>query len=177
MGPWSGGLALAGQARTVVDDIVRFLRGIGIAVREDAVPDDAFLPGLRIESGGLVVDRATLVWPGDLLHEAGHIAVTPAADRHLLTDDLHEQIETPHAGEVEATAWAYAAAVALKLDPSVLFHAGGYHGKSASLILTYSLGVYPGCQGLSEAGMTRVGQVARMHGVEPYPHMIRWLRQ
>jgi hypothetical protein len=80
-------------------------------------------------------------------------------------------------GEVEATAWAYAASVALGLDPAVLFHEGGYHGRSASLVMTYALGVYPGCKGLADNGMTLVGDQARRAGVAPYPHMQRWLRQ
>jgi hypothetical protein len=32
-------------------------------------------------NGGLVYDWERLTWPGDLLHEAGHIAVIPAALR------------------------------------------------------------------------------------------------
>ena len=165
------------DAKAVADRIIDFLRGIGIDVREDALPDDTFLPGLRVASGGLVVDRTKLLWPGDLLHEAGHIAVTPSSSRPLLSDALHAHVEAPHAGEVEATAWAYAATVALNLDPALLFHAGGYRGASPGLILTYTMGVYPGCHGLSEADMTRVGEAARVQGVEPYPAMMRWLRE
>lgn len=156
--------------------IVAFLRGIGIAVTPGRVPEDAFLPGVRIAEGGLVYDPAALRWPGDLLHEAGHIATTPAAQRHHLSDDLAGQEAPEQGGEIEATAWAYAASVALGLDPRVLFHEGGYHGKSAGLVLTYGAGVYPGCKGLADAGMTRIGDAAREHGVAPYPHMIRWLR-
>ena len=97
------------DARTVADRIIDFLRGIGIDVREDALPDDTFLPGLRVASGRLVVDRTRLLWPVDLLHEAGHIAVTPSSSRPLLSDDPHGHVEAPHVGEVEATAWARAA--------------------------------------------------------------------
>jgi hypothetical protein len=156
--------------------IVAFLRGIGIAVTQGRVPEDAFLPGVRIAEGSLVYDPSALRWPGDLLHEAGHIATTPAAQRHRLSDDLDGQESPEHGGEIEATAWAYAASVALGLDPRVLFHEGGYHGKSAGLILTYGAGVYPGCKGLADAGMTRIGDAAREQGVAPYPHMVRWLR-
>lgn len=158
------------------DDILDFLRGIGIPVHEAPVSDDAFLPGIRVEAGTLVVDRSRLTWPADLLHEAGHIAVTPGSERHRLSGDLHEATSAPHAGEVEATAWAWAAAMALRLEPSALFHAGGYHGKSEALILTFSMGVYPGAHGLAQAGMTRVGEAAKVAGVAPYPHMVNWLR-
>ena len=54
-----------------------FVRGIGIDVRAEPLPDDTFLPGLDIRHGAIVVDEARLSYPGDLLHEAGHVAVAP----------------------------------------------------------------------------------------------------
>jgi hypothetical protein len=156
--------------------IVAFLRSIGISVQEAAVADDSFLPGVCIRDGCLIFDRSTLRWPGDLLHEAGHIATMPAPMRSTLSDALDATPEVAHAGEVEATAWAYAAVVHLRLKPSVLFHAEGYDGRSDQLIATYGLGVYPGCFGLAQAGMTRIGADALQEGVPPYPHMIQWLR-
>jgi hypothetical protein len=160
----------------MIDRIVGFLRDIGLPVREGEVGESAFLPGLLIEAGVLVFDRHRLAWPGDLLHEAGHIAVTPSAQRALLPDALDDLSALAHGGEAEATAWAWAASVALGLDPAVLFHEGGYHGRSADLVTTFSLGVYPGSQGLVHAGMTAFEPQARALGVAPYPHMTRWLR-
>lgn len=155
-----------------LERILAFLRGIGIEVREAPVAGDAFLPGVRIEGGALVVDRDTLRWPGDLLHEAGHIAVTPAALRDRLPGVLDALPVDAHGGEVEATAWAWAATVALGLAPSVLFHEGGYHGRSAGLVQMFSLGVYPGAHGLVKAGL------AAAAGDGPaYPAMRRWLRE
>lgn len=159
-----------------LEAILTFLREIGISASEGVVPPDSFLPGIRVAHGALVFDRDSLAWAGDLLHEAGHIAVTPASLRPTLDDLLAASSAVPHAGEAEATAWAYAAIVHLKLPPSVLFHAGGYHGNSAGLITTFSCGVYPGAFGLSEAGMTLIGNAAQTAGVAPYPHMSRWLR-
>lgn len=131
--------------------ITGFLSDIGITVIEGPVSASSFLPGLCIVNGTIVYDIDALRWPGDLLHEAGHIATMPSALRHLLNDALQESISAPHAGEVEATAWAYAAIVHLGLSPSVLFHEEGYYGRSESLILTYTNGVYPGCFGLAQA--------------------------
>jgi hypothetical protein len=125
----------------------------------------------------LVFDRATLRWPGDLLHEAGHIAITPSSLRSALDDALDASSSAPHSGEAEATAWAYAAVAHLQLHPSVLFHEGGYRGHSAGLIASYSHGVYPGAFGLAQAGMTLTGADASLAGVRPYPAMIRWLRE
>lgn len=162
---------------THVASIVAFLRQIGITVREGDVGDASFLPGLVVERGEIIFDAGKLTWPGDLLHEAGHIAVTPPAQRSLLPELLSGHPVDAAGGEVEATAWAYAASAALGLDPSVLFHEGGYHGKSAGLAMTYALGVYPGCKGLADAGMTLPGDQARQAGVAPYPHMTKWLRE
>jgi hypothetical protein len=147
-----------------------FLADIGITVREGEVPADSFLPGIRLVGGVLVVDRAALCWPGDLLHEAGHIATTPAALRPRLDDQLADDPAVPHRGEAEATAWAWAALTQLGLPPALLFHAGGYHGHSAGLALTYAMGVYPGAAGLAQAGMATLG------GADGYPRMRRWLR-
>jgi hypothetical protein len=163
-------------AINLTDRIVGFLCGIGIDVHEETLAD-SFLPGVRIVDGGLRFDRKILRWPGDLLHEAGHIAVVPAPWRATLNDALEDQVDLPHVSEIEATAWAFAAITHLGLDPSVLFHEGGYGGKSAGLIMTYSLGIYPGCFGLAQAGMTLIGQDALRAGLPAYPHMIRWLRE
>lgn len=159
-----------------IQTIVDFLTSIGIRVRAGSVPADAFLPGLRIVDGGLIFDPAALRWPGDLLHEAGHIATVPSALRAKLNDALADAPTSPHGGEAEATAWAYAALVHLRLPLPLLFHDGGYHGKSAGLILTFTLGVYPGSHGLVQAGMALSPAEAARTGAQPYPHLIRWLR-
>jgi hypothetical protein len=161
---------------SALESILAFLAEIGLTVTEGSVPASSFLPGIRLARGTLLLDRAALRWPGDLLQEAGHLAVTPASLRSTLDDALEDSVPVPHAGEEEATAWAYAAVTHLRLDPSVLFHEGGYRGKSAALIRTYGYGVYPGSFGLAQAGMTLVGADAAAAGVPPYPAMTRWLR-
>ena len=157
----------------VVARIFAFLAQIGIGVVESDLPS-TFLPGVGIRGGCLHVDRSRLLWPGDLLHEAGHIAVTPERSRSTLDGEVAAEV-APHAGEVEATAWAWAALLALGLPAEVLFHPGGYRGHSAGLIRTFSLGVYPGAAGLAAAGMTSLRRDHR--GAPPYPHMLHWLRR
>lgn len=160
---------------TPLATIVEFLNRIGIATAEGDVPDTSFLPGVRIEAGRLVYDPA-LPWPGDLLHEAGHLATAPAQWRVGLSDGVELPASVAHAGEAEATAWAYAAVRHLQLDPAVLFHPGGYQGASERLVATYEAGVYPGAHGLVQAGMTAAGPEARARGWPVYPQMARWLR-
>lgn len=161
---------------TTLETITAFLDRIGIETCPGPVPRDAFLPGIRVDAGRLVYDAASLTWPGDLLHEAGHVAVMPAALRPLLHDGLALEIAVEHASETEATAWAFAAVTHLGLDPALLFHGGGYGGASPGLLATFAMGVYPGAAGLARAGMTYVGQAARDEGLPVYPAMARWLR-
>lgn len=160
----------------LVQRILDFLRGIGLPVREAPLPQGSFLPGVRIERGGLCVDRARLRWPGDLLHEAGHLAVVPAALRAGMDDALQELPAVEHGGEIEATAWAWAASCHLGLDPAVLFHDGGYHGQAQSLRFTFGMGVHLGLAGLVATGMALGPTQAQALGREPYPHMQVWLR-
>jgi hypothetical protein len=78
--------------------------------------------------------------------------------------------------EKAAIPWSYAAALAIGIDPALVFHDGGYRGKARGLLNTYGVGVYPGAHLLEQAGMTATGERARALGVSPYPHMLRWLR-
>lgn len=156
--------------------IVAFLSGIGLHITEETLPADTFLPGIALRAGDLVVDPGKLTWPGDLLHEAGHLAVLPAARRGAAHDDQlnHEGVE--HASELEAMAWAYAAAVELRLPTGVLIHDGGYNGKSLDLLQMYTFGVYPGLRGLCASGMTAAYGFTPDCGHVRYPQMLRWLR-
>ena len=156
--------------------IFAFLSGIGLSIAEETLLEDTFLPGIALRAGGLVVDPEKLTWPGDLLHEAGHLAVLPAALRCDAHDDQlnHEGVE--HASELEAMAWAYAAAVELGLPLEVLIHEGGYHGKSRDLLQMYTFGVYPGLRGLCESSMTAALGFTPDCGTVRYPRMLRWLR-
>ena len=159
-GPWYG-LSLAG----VVDCIFEFLREIGLKVSTAEIVRPTILPGIRIEAGGLVVDSARLVHPGDLLHEAGHLAVMPAARRILANNDTGAD-----AGEeMAAIAWSYAAALHLELDPRVVFHDAGYRGGAQSLLENFADGRYVGVPMLVWRGL------AVDKGVERFPRMLHWL--
>lgn len=155
---------------------MEFLNAIGIEVVPARLEGECFLPGIRVEGGRLYVDEAKLTYPGDLLHEAGHLAVAPGDVRPRLSGEVVIQGADMSALEVQVTAWAYAAVTHLGLDPKLLFHEGGYRGKSQGLLFTYGSGVYPGAHGLQEAGMTAAGNAARELGVAPYPHMLKWVR-
>jgi hypothetical protein len=150
--------------------LAAFLTGIGIPVRRCVLDATTFLPGIAVSNGALLVDPERLQWPSDLLHEAGHIAVTAPEDRPTLTvvpDDPGE--------EMAAIAWSYAAAVEIGLDARVLFH-DGYKGGGASLAENFTAGRNVGVPMLQWFEMTRDARTAEAEGVPPYPHMQRWLR-
>lgn len=169
-----------GFADPVTCQIVGFLREIGIEVIAAELPRVSFLPGVTIERGRLLVDEGRLLYPGDLLHEAGHLAVVPRRVRPHLSDDfIAPEVESQvdmNTLEVTAIAWSYAAILHLQLDPRILFHGGGYQGRSENLLLTYGVGAYPGAAGLQAAGLAVTGEAARQMELAPYPHMLKWLR-
>ncbi|HLL45330.1 MAG TPA: hypothetical protein VK399_01415 [Longimicrobiaceae bacterium] len=100
------------------------------------LPDACFLPGVRVDRGRLLVDEARLLYPGDLLHEAGHVAIMPAAERGEREGDVGADLDE----EIGAIAWSYAAAVHLELDPAVVFHAHGYRGALGASSTTSTTG-------------------------------------
>ena len=114
------------NAEIYTDRIIAFLNDIGIPVELKDLPEGTFLPGVRIEHGGLAVDTARLSYPGDLLHEAGHIAVMPPSRRPEAFADAGADMGE----EIAAQAWSYAAAKACDVPPEVVFHQHGYKGAS-----------------------------------------------
>lgn len=153
--------------------LVDFLLRIGLDVRPGELSQPTFLPGIAIEHGALVVDEARLRYPGDLLHEAGHLAVAPPERRAA----MHMDAGSDAAEEMMALAWSYAAIVHLQLDPAIVFHADGYRGSGESLIENFSEGRVIALPMLQWIGLTLDEQRARDEGMPPYPHMLRWLRE
>jgi hypothetical protein len=151
--------------------ILAFLDRIAIPVVFEAVVGDTFLPAMAVRGGALVVDPQRLTWPGDLLHEAGHIAVTDPALRPAL-----DSVPDDAAEEMAAIAWSYAAAVEIGIDAAVVFHADGYRGGGANLAENFTSGRYFGEPMLHYFGMSVMPRHAAEQGVPPYPHMLRWLR-
>jgi hypothetical protein len=151
--------------------MLAFLDEIGISWDEADLDDNTLLPGLRILQGRLLVDRARLKYPGDILHEAAHIAVTPAAERPGLGPDGLD-----NAGlEIAALAWSYAACLHLGLPPEIVFHAAGYKGGGASILDTFQSGATLGQPLLAWMGLTTVAPGT--DGQPVFPTMIQWLRR
>lgn len=151
--------------------ILAFLDRIGIPVEIEPVPEGSFLPGVTVRHGTLVFDPANLPYPGDLLHEAGHIAVTDPAVRGTL-----EGVSDSQGEEMAAIAWSYAAALEIGIDPGVVLHEHGYRGGGASILANFNAGSYFGVPLLDYYGMTAEAKWAEARGMPAYPVMTRWLR-
>jgi hypothetical protein len=152
--------------------LVTFLESIGIPVRIGGATEQGSVPGLDVQGGGIVVDPPKLAHPGDLLHEAGHLAVADPSVRGL------PRLTPTPGDEMAAIAWSYAAVLHLGLDPAIVFHPDGYRGGSASILENFAAGRTFGVPLLQYYGMTidPRGGSSRGAGERPYPHMVRWLR-
>lgn len=160
-----GGEAAAASCLAFLDEVGIEVDWLGEGQEEQ------LLGGLAIIGGRLLVDPETPVWPGDLLHEGGHIAVAAPDLRPRLGP-----VEADPTDEMMAIAWSFAAARQCGLPTRQLFHNGGYRGDSAKLIQSFNLGHYIGAPMLGFHGMTADMQTAMEQGLPSFPHMIRWLR-
>lgn len=164
-----------------VATMVNFLNEIGIPVTQCTLEEQTSLPGITIANEGLLVDEDKLLYPGDILHEAGHIAVAPPSYRKTISGTIDPEEDFKYAGELMALAWSYAAAVHLGIDPAIVFHEHGYHGQSQQILDNFRDGAaisgVIGVPMLQWTGMSAEGQHAQELGVPPFPHMIRWVRE
>jgi hypothetical protein len=147
-----------------------FVRGVGIPVLAASAIGPTQFPGLAIQNGCVLVDETRVIHPGDILHEAGHIAVTEPALRNAPG-------VSPSGGlELSTLAWSYAATVHLALDPALVFYPGSFQNMAESLIEAFADGRYVGLPLMQLFGMTVEPRHAAGREVAPFPHMLRWLR-
>ncbi|MDP5138005.1 hypothetical protein ORJ04_18810 [Rheinheimera baltica] len=151
--------------------ILDFFNTIGINWKFQSLQKAGFLPGVQIENGCLRIAPEQLANPGDLLHEAGHIAIMPTASRHFLQDDVRISAGQGAAEEMAAIAWSWAALMALQLPPEFLFHPDGYKGSSAAYITAF-------CEqgGFGHPLLSWYGLCLPAGQADGYPKMQCWLR-
>jgi hypothetical protein len=151
--------------------ILAFLERIGLQVRREPIAGKTFMPGVTIRDGALVVDEELLLYPGDLLHEAGHLAVMSPAERAACQGSATGE-------EMAAIAWSYAAALEIGIDPLVVFHPHGYRDGGASIVENFREGRYFGVPLLQYYGLTRErpGALDSPTVTAVFPRMTAWLR-
>jgi hypothetical protein len=156
----------------IAETIARFLNEIGIEMRAGEVTGETFLPGIDVVDGALVIDEAKLKYPGDLLHEAGHLAVMTPDERAR----ANATVETGPGEEMAVIAWSYAAALHLGIDPAVVFHPDGYKGGSQAILDAFTGKHYFGVPLLQWMGLAATNEKPGEVGGGPFPKMIKWLR-
>ena len=152
-----------------------FLRSIGIGMHAGAVDVPTLFPGSLIDRGSLVIDESKLVAPGDALHEAAHIALAPPQRRAL---DFAFMDDATGGEELTTIAWCWAALLKMDIEPEDIFHGTAYKtGDSSTIIDAARNGRYIGFPLLQTWGMAYDERNARLRGVDPFPHMVRWVRR
>jgi hypothetical protein len=159
----------------IFEKAVQFINQIGIATEFRKIEDDpCFLPGLMIEKGVIIIDKSRLQYPGDILHEAAHLAVVPKEERITLNGVDIETRTNAAAEEMMAIAWSYAACIHLQIDPLFVFHEHGYKGGGSWIAENFKKGNYFGVPVLQWLGMTTTSPGSNNQPV--YPAMLKWLR-
>ncbi|MFQ6599757.1 hypothetical protein [Flavobacterium sp. C3NV] len=158
-----------------IKKVLEFLTEIGIDVIEKEV-NESFLPGLSLGQNCICIDYDKLLYPGDILHEAGHLAVTTSSERNTVgTSEMSPEWPT-QAEEIAAILWSFAAANYLQLPLDFVFHPNGYKGASDWFISNFSDENYIGLPFLEWIGLTLSKDLALKEGKEAFPVMQKWLR-
>ncbi|BBN80723.1 hypothetical protein PA25_07080 [Pseudoalteromonas sp. A25] len=153
--------------------ILSFLRQIQLPFELKCFSNKkTFLPGLKLQQGVLQIDLASLLYPGDILHEAGHVAVCEPKERHLLSDNVYQSGRNKdwmHGEEMAAIAWSVAAAKHIGLPLEVVFHPNGYKGQSAHWVEVFS--------NSAGFGYPLLGVWDMLDPERGFPHMRCWIRE
>lgn len=158
-----------------VQKVLSFLDEIGIDVIEKEL-DSTFLPGLSLGSNCLYIDYDKLLYPGDILHEAGHLAVTTSEERKIVgTTEISPEWPT-QGEEIAAILWSFAALNHLKLPLDFVFHADGYRNASNWYISSFSNQSYIGLPLLEWMGLCLGEDRAGKEGKPAFPKMLKWIR-
>lgn len=160
----------------VLPRLLAFLDEIGLPYRRQPIEGKTFLPGLDIERGTLLIDETKLRYPGDILHEAGHIAVMTSEKRNATQGNAGVTDGSTDGEEIAAILWSYAALTHIGLAPEIVFHEHGYRGQSDWFIQNFTSGTYMGLPLLEWMGLTLSPKKAAEQNARPFPVMQQWLR-
>jgi hypothetical protein len=159
-----------------INKTIQFLKEIGIEIIEKKLDDTTFLPGLALGSNCLYIDYEKLKYPGDILHEAGHLAVTTPLERNQIgTNEMAKDWPT-QGEEIAAMLWSFAACNYLEFPLDFVFHAGGYKDSSNWMIDNFSSGNYIGLPFLEWTQMALSTEKAILQNKPAFPKMLKWMR-
>ncbi|WP_286969362.1 hypothetical protein [Flavobacterium sp. UBA4854] len=158
-----------------VKKVVFFLKEIGIEIIEKKL-GETFLPGLDLGPNCIYIDYEKLLYPGDILHEAGHLAVTIPAERKLVGSDQISKDWPNQGDEIAAILWSYAALHHLQFPAEFVFHPHGYKGSSEWFISNFTSGNYIGLPLLEWMELCLGNEKAEKEQKMPFPAMQKWIR-
>jgi hypothetical protein len=159
------------EKNDIIGKILAFLDQIGLPYSMATIENETFLPGLKIDQGALVIDIEKLTYPGDILHEAGHIALTAPQKRPHLNQEIMDAIPDTQSVEMGVILWTYLAGHAIQLPMEHIFHAGGYKGNSNWLMDLFQQKNYMGLPLLNWMGVTEPNPEGDV------PKVLHWYRQ
>lgn len=161
---------------TALNSILSFLKEIGIEVIEKELTDQTFLPGLSLGPNCIYVDHSRLLYPGDLLHEAGHLAVTTAEQRGNIGSKKADADWPTDGEEMGAILWSYAALKHIGIPEEIVFHKNGYKNDSDWLIDNFNNGSYIGLPFLEWIGIALGKEKAEKENKPGFPLVLKWIR-
>jgi len=156
--------------------VIAFLHEIGVDIELTQDKLDSFLPGVRIETGKLIVNKSALLCPGDILHEAGHLACLLPELRPKANDNITESLGPENSFEMAVILWTFAAAKHLDIPLEQVFHSDGYKGHGEWLIDRLENQEYIGLPLLQWLGLTAADSEVATGKAKPFPEMLRWMR-
>jgi len=159
----------------LLDRLIDFVHGIGLKTQECTFTHQSLLPGFDFGHQCIIIDREKVKYPGDLLHEAGHLAVVWAEKREKVNSLVENPVELTDGEEIAAILWSYAALLELNLDPKVVFHEYGYKGDGEWIIEQIEQGNYIGLPFLEWRGMAYGHERAMEEETVAFPKMHKWL--
>ena len=159
------------ESDLVLKQIFQFFDEISISYNFTKIETETFLPGIQIKNGSLQIDMEKLKYPGDLLHEAGHIAVSSSAERESLNDNVVENNSEKAGEEMAVLLWSFAAARKIGLPAEIVFHEDGYKGEAKWLTEQFESEKYIGLPLLQLMNLTD------FEGENAFPQMKTWLRE
>jgi len=170
-------MSLSQYKNTITQKICNFLTSIGIETLPKIINEETFLPGIRIVEGNIWVDENKILSPGDILHEAGHLAIFSKETRTKITDSVVVSEATQGGEEMAAIAWSWAALTHLNIAPEIVFHPEGYKNDSENIIANFSQKQYFGVPTLAHKGLCIDGKSplnANEKEENVFPKMLKW---
>ena len=174
------------------EKVVSFLNDIGIPT--SIVPyAKGFIDEVEIQDGQLLVTQNGKA--SNILHEAGHLAIVPSRFRSYLNGNISHGITRAfneiesfegyaesseyrkllQTGDVEATAWAWAAGKYLNLPEDEIIRDSEYGGTGDEVRLCLSMRAYAGINGLANADFCNIR--IRVPDMPVYPNLAFWLQK